>query len=255
MSHQLELIEGAEGYTLGEGPPAALFVHGFTSSPQNMRLMGDYLAERGIRVVAPLLPGHGTTWQDLNARDENQWIHAVEEAYAKVSAEFEEIFLISLSFGTALALDFAARNPGRVKGIVSIAGMVESRDPRRHLSPIIKRLVKSLPGVGNDIADPDQREIVYDRLPTSAADCVLRMIKRTRRELGDVTDPILIMHSHNDHTVLPFNAELIHDNVASDDKELVWFDRSYHVLTIDLDRDQVFRRTFEFIKKRSSHAL
>lgn len=255
MSHQLEVIEGAEGYTLGEGPPAALFVHGFTSSPQNMRLMGDYLAERGIRVVAPLLPGHGTTWQDLNARDENQWIQAVEEAHAKVSAEFEEIFLISLSFGTALALDFAARNPGRVKGIVSIAGMVESRDPRRHLSPIIKRLVKSLPGVGNDIADPDQREIVYDRLPTSAADCVLRMIKRTRGELSDVTDPILIMHSHNDHTVLPFNAELIRDNVASDDKELVWFDRSYHVLTIDLDRDEVFRRTFEFIKKRSSHAL
>jgi carboxylesterase len=255
LSQQTRIIEGAEGYTLGTGPPAALFVHGFTSSPQNMRLMGDYLAERGIRVEAPLLPGHGTTWQDLNACNDTMWVQAVEESFAKLAAEFDEIFLVSLSFGSALALDFAARNPGKTKGIVSIAGMVESRDPRRFLSPVIKRLVKSLPGVGNDIADPEQREIVYDRLPTSAADCVLRMIKKTRSGLGSVTDPVLVMHSHNDHTVLPFNAELIHDNVASKDKELVWLDRSYHVLTIDVDREEVFRRTFEFIKERSSHAL
>jgi carboxylesterase len=217
--------------------------------------MGDYLAERGIRVEAPLLPGHGTTWQDLNACTEAMWMQAVEDSFAKLETEVDEIFLVSLSFGSALALDFAAKHPGRAKGIVSIAGMVESRDPRRFLSPVIKRLVKSLPGVGNDIADPEQREIVYDRLPTSAAACVLQMIKKARAGLGSVTDPLLVLHSHNDHTVLPFNAEAIHDNVASTDKELVWLDRSYHVLTIDVDREEVFRRTFEFIKERSSHAL
>ena len=65
---EVKILEGAEGYSLGDGPVGALFCHGFTSSPQNMRLLADHLVERGIAVRAPLLPGHGTTWQDLNTR-------------------------------------------------------------------------------------------------------------------------------------------------------------------------------------------
>ena len=59
------------------------------------------------------------------------------------------------------------------------------------------------------------------------------------------------MHSHNDHTVHPGNAEMIFNEVSSTDKELVWVDRSYHVITLDHDRDEVYRRTFEFIDQRA----
>ena len=58
----IKILEGAEGYSLGQGRVGALFCHGFSSSPQNMRFLADHLAERGIAVRATLLPGHGTTW-------------------------------------------------------------------------------------------------------------------------------------------------------------------------------------------------
>ena len=248
---QIEIIEGAEGYSLGDGPVGALFCHGFTSSPQNMRLLADHLAERDIAIRAPLLPGHGTTWQDLNTKRTEDWIGAAEKAFHDLAAECDEVFLVGLSFGGALALDLAARYPDAITGIVTLAGFVETKDPRRLLAPVIRRVLKSLPSVGNDIADPDLREIVYDRFPTSAAHFMLKQVKRARLGLPAVTAPILVMHGRHDSTVPPFNAQLIHDTVSSTDKELVWLERSKHVITLDHDRAELFDRTYRFIAEHS----
>jgi carboxylesterase len=246
-----DILAGAEDFSFEGGPVGALLIHGFTGSPQGLRGLGEYLAERGIAVEGIRLPGHGTTWQDLNARRSSEWVAAVEEGYTKLTQGRDKIFLVSLSFGSALALDFAARHPERVAGVVTLAGLVLVKDPRRLVSGVIARLTPSIPGVGNDIADPAGREIAYERFPTAAGHQMLRFIKTARRTLPQVTCPLLVMHSHNDHTVHPDNAHEIHDRVSSTDKELVWVDDSYHVLTLDLDRQKVFESTYEFIKNRS----
>lgn len=247
----MKILEGAEGYSLGQGPVGALFCHGFSSSPQNMRLLADHLVEKGITVRAPLLPGHGTTWEDLNTKSNTDWFSTIEGAFYELSADCDEVFLVALSFGAALTLDLAARYPDRVAGIVTMAGFVASNDPRRFLSPVIRKVVKSLPGVGNDIANPDLKEIVYDRIPTNAAYQVLRQLKRARLAMPSVTAPILVMHGRGDHTVPASNAQMIYDTVGSTDKELVWLERSYHVVTLDHDRDEVAERTYRFIAEHS----
>lgn len=252
---QVKILEGAEEFSLGSGPVGALLVHGFTGSPQGMRGLGDYLAERGIAVLAPRLPGHGTTWQDLNTRTAQEWVTEVDSAFHRMAAERDEVFVVALSFGAALALDLAARYPDEIAGLVTLAGMVMTKDPRRHLAPVIRRLARSVPGVGNDIADPDAREIAYDRLPTGAAYYMLRFLKSARVGLPAVRCPILVMHGRQDHTVHPSNAQVIIDSVGSQDKELVWLDRSYHVVTLDYDRDEVFERTHRFITGHSRHGV
>jgi carboxylesterase len=245
------ILAGAEEFSFEGGPVGALLIHGFTGSPQGLRGLGEYLAARDIAVEGIRLPGHGTTWQDLNARRSPEWVAAVDEGFAKVAGGREKVFLVSLSFGSALALDFAARHPEKVAGVVTLAGLVLVKDPRRHFAGVIRRVTKSIPGVGNDIADPDGREIAYDRFPTGAGHQMLQFIKGARRSLPQVTCPLLVMHSHNDHTVHPDNAIEIHDRVASEDKQLIWLDDSYHVLTLDVDRQRVYEATYEFIKSRS----
>jgi carboxylesterase len=254
---EVEVVTGAEAFAMGDGPIGALLIHGFTGSPQGLRDLGAYLAERGIAIAAPRLPGHGTSWQDLDLRRPEEWVAAVEESFAKMRSEREQVFLVGLSFGAALALDLAARHRHEIAGIVTLAGMVETRDPRRLIAWLIRLLTPSLQGAGNDIADPEASEISYGRLPTSATQRMLRFLRRARSVLPGVDCPILIVHSRNDHTVGPYNAQTIYDSVSSQHKELVWLDRSYHVLTLDLDRDDVFARTYNFIAanthQRSSH--
>lgn len=254
---QAKILTGAEEFRLGDGPIGALVIHGYTSSPQVVRPIAEYLAERGVTALGPRLPGHGTTWQDLNTCNERQWIETVEQNFDRLASERDDVFVIGFSFGAALAIDLVARRHERVAGLVTLASFLQSKDPRRFLAPLFRRLVKSLPGVGNDTADPAaERELVYDRLPTSATHCMLRFVNRARRALPRIEVPTLVLHGRNDHTALPFNAELVYNSIGARDKELVWLDRSYHVLPFDHDRAEVFERIDRFIKQhaRTGHA-
>ncbi|MGH2754811.1 MAG: alpha/beta hydrolase [Actinomycetota bacterium] len=251
----MKVLEGCEEFAFGDGPVGALLVHGFTGSPQGLRALGEHLAAQGVAVVGPRLPGHGTTWEDLSTRSADEWRDTVETSFEHLAANVDEVFLVGLSFGGALCLDLAARRAGDIAGIVTLAGMVFSKDPRRFLAPLIKRVATSIPGVGNDIADPAGKEIVYARVPTKAADQVLAYVKRAKDALPRVTSPILVMHGRNDHTVHPSNADYIYTNVGSTDKELLWLERSYHVITLDYDKDVVAERTLGFMKERAKHAL
>ncbi len=252
---QLQILEGCEEFALGEGPVGALLVHGYTGSPQGMRGLGEFLSSKGINCVGPRLPGHGTTWQDLNVRTQQEWRECVESNFDALKGRCEEVFIVSLSFGSALCLELAAKRPDEVAGLVSLAGIVFTKDPRRHLTPVIRRVIKSLPGVGNDIADPEMKELAYDRLPTTSTQHMLRQLNDTRAVLPQVTCPILVMHGRGDHTVHPDNAQYIYDNVGSTDKQLIYLERSYHVITLDLERDAVFEATYNFIKERAKHAV
>jgi carboxylesterase len=249
---ELQIREGAEEFSLGSGPVGALLVHGFTGSPRSMRPLGEHLAAAGYSVRGLRLPGHGTTWQDLNSKKAEDWSGAVDEEFANFAADHEEVFVVALSFGGALALDLAARHPREVSGLVLLAPFVLTKDPLRFLAPVMPRLIKSLPGVGNDICLEGQDELCYDKLPTVAAAHMLKYCKGVRAGLPKVTAPILVIHSRNDHTSPPASSQFIYDHVGSSDKDLVWLERSYHVITLDHDAADVFRRTEEFIAKRSS---
>lgn len=249
------VMPGAEDIDVGSGPAGALLVHGFTSTPQSLRPLGERLASVGMRVSGPRLPGHGTAWEDLNRRDHRDWTAAVEGAYLRLSAACDEVFVVAMSFGVALAVDLCARRPGGVAGLVAISGLVATRDPRRHLAAVIRRITPTVAGVANDIADPTGKELAYDVLPTAATHSMLRFLRRARTALPRVTCPVLVMQSRRDHVVEPRNAVIIHDSVGAADRRIVWYERSYHVLTLDYDRADVYEQTVRFVKEHSRHDL
>ncbi len=249
-----QILEGAEEFTFDGGSVGALLVHGFTGSPHGMRALGEYLAARGIAVEGLRLPGHGTSWEHLNRFQRSHWEEAVFEGYRKLSERCEKTFAVGLSFGGALSLHLAANHP-HLDGVVAIAPFLFTKDPLRFLAPVLPRLTKSLKAVGNDIAMPGIDERAYERFPTIAGASMLKLTHDIRSDLPKVRCPVLILHSRNDHTAHPDNATEIHSRISSTDKEIVWYERSYHVLTLDYDKDDVYDRTYGFIKERSADAV
>ncbi len=252
---EVQIREGAEEFSLGSGPTGALLIHGFTGSPRSMRGLGDHLAAGGLSVRGIRLPGHGTSWEELNLKTSDDWVQALDEEFLAFAAEHEEVFLVGLSFGAALAIDCAVRRPNQVAGVVALAPFLLSKDPLRFAAPVVSKVLKSFPGVGNDIAEPGQDELCYDKLPIRAVPHVLRFATRVRGLLPSLRVPIITMHSRNDHTAPHEASELIIEKAGSTDKEVVWFERSYHVITMDYDRDQVNERTLGFIKERAKRAV
>ena len=68
-----------------------LLVHGITGNPVSMNPWGSYLAERGYAVEVPLLPGHGTTWEDANTTTYTDWYGEVQRVFDQLRSEVDVV--------------------------------------------------------------------------------------------------------------------------------------------------------------------
>lgn len=212
-----------------------------------MRPWARHLADAGHTVRVPLLPGHGTTWRDLNSTRWTDWYGELDSALTELDAVCDHVIVAGLSMGGCLALRLAQQRPDDVDALVLVNPAVNVKRFDIKLVPLLQWVVPSMPGIGNDIKMPGQDEIGYDRTPLKALASQLTMWKDVRANLAAVTQPLLLMRSHDDHVVDETSTAIILDGVSSTEKEVVDLENSFHVATLDHDAPLIFERTDVFI--------
>jgi carboxylesterase len=244
------MLAGAEPFSHpGEGGLGVLLCHGFTGTPQSMRPWGEYLAARGFAVRAPLLPGHGTTWPELNRTPWTEWYAAARAELLALTQECASTFVCGQSMGGALALRLAEEFGEQVAGLVLVNPSVTTRRWDAKLLPVLSRVLPSVPGVSSDIAKPGATELAYDRLPVRAVASMSQLWRAVRADLAKVTQPVLLLRSVVDHVVEPVNARIILDGVRSENVTEVLLENSFHVATLDVDAPLVFEASVEFMRE------
>jgi len=226
------------------GPVGALLIHGYTATTAEVRLLGDELARRGFSVAAPLLPGHGTSPDDLARCRWQDWADHVESFYAQLAARCARVYAIGESLGALLALHLAAHQPD-VAGVVPCAPALIARTKLIHLSPVLKHVVKQLPkrrGEAHPDSLVDRRWQGYNVDVTAAAAQLLALQRVVRRELPLVRQPALICQGRLDTSIDLRGAEVIYAEIGSAEKELVWYERSTHCLMLDVELAAVAER-------------
>jgi carboxylesterase len=238
---------GAEPFDAVGGRTGVLLSHGFTGSPASMTPWARHLAELGHTVKVPLLPGHGTSWQDMNRTRWTDWYDAVDAALTELRTTCDHVVVGGLSMGGCLALRLAQQRPADVDALVLVNPAVNVKRLDILLVPALQWVVPSMPGIGNDIKRPGQDEVCYDRTPLKALASQVRMWKDVRAGLPAVTQPLLVFRSADDHVVDETSAAIILDGVSSRVAELVPLADSFHVATLDNDAALIFERTDAFI--------
>lgn len=226
-----------------------LLSHGFTGSPASMVPWGRYLAEQGYAVAVPRLPGHGTTWQEMNRTRWQDWYAEVERSFEKLRANCDQVVVGGLSMGATLALLLAAERQSEVTGIVSVNVSIDNKDPRRFALPLLKRVVPSFPGIADDVKKPGVTESGYGRLPLRAAAELVSLYKHLRPQLPRITQPLLVFRSSEDHTADPGSHDLLMRSVSSRDLTERVLENSYHVATLDYDAPVIFEESAEFVRR------
>jgi len=234
------------------GRVGVLLSHGFTGSPASMKSWGQYLAAQGYAVSVPRLPGHGTTWQEMNTTTWADWSGEVERAFEALSAHVDSVVVCGLSMGGGLALRLAADHPDRVAGLVLVNPAVATDRKDVKLLPVLKLVIPSFPGIANDIKKPGVEEHGYTKTPLRAADSMFKGYKVLRGELGRITCPVLIFRSAEDHVVDPSSARIILAGVSSSDTREEILQDSYHVATLDNDAERIFEGSAAFIERVSA---
>lgn len=240
---------------MSEARPGAVVLHGLTGHPQSVEGVADALRAAGFDVNVPLLPGHGTTVEDLERSGWDDWVGAARDARDQVAERNGPLVgLVGLSMGGSLACRLAAEAPDAVAGLVVINPFIDPPAPsfREALDGIKAAGYQRVPGIGGDVADPSGGgEPAYAELPIDTLLSLCEGLDDLLPRLPRISCPVLLMTSRVDHVVPTVSSDVLAERVSGP-VERVWLERSFHVATLDNDRDQVERCTVDFLAKAVS---
>lgn len=238
-----------ETFFLKGGPVGVLLCHGYTATTAEVRLLGDYLHARGYTVSAPLLPGHGTTPQEMNRCHWQDWADALESAYTALAARCDKVFAGGESMGGLLTLNLASRHP-EVLGVMVYAAALKLPSATDELA--IKLLHWLMP-LGTQKGDDDSaagpRWQGYPCNPLPAARQMLKLQEVVTARLHKVAQPILITQGRLDTAVAAEAPEMIAAGVSSEDKTIRWFEESTHCVLLDQEWEAVAALSLDFIER------
>jgi carboxylesterase len=235
-------LNGKTRYLRGTENIGFLLIHGFTATTVEVSWLGEFLNGKGHPVLMPLLPGHGTTPEDLNAMKYQDWIDCVESAYLDLSSRVDHVIAGGESMGAVLALHLAAKHP-EIKALLlySPALQVPMLKKSRWLRWIMPIIMKQ----NYDDEMPWQGYTVY---PLKAAFEFYKMQQTVRGKLSDIKNPLAIFHSKYDRTIDPNVSDFIFNGVSSMEKKMFYMGNSGHVMLLDREFDQIALMTYDYLK-------
>jgi carboxylesterase len=247
------VLPGAEPLShVGTTDVGVLVLHGFTGNPISMRGVSDAMVAAGHSVEMPLLPGHGTTIDDMLDTTWADWTAEVAAAHGRLAERSDRIVVMGLSMGGALTL-WSGFELGDIVGLACINPVtMTSPEVVEMISDLVADGTEIAPAISGDIADPDANENGYDGTPLRAALSMMTDgLAPMSGRYGELTMPLLLITSRQDHTAEPANSEHLAAAYGGE-VEHVWLERSYHVATLDYDADDINRRAVEFVARVSA---
>lgn len=252
---QMKMIQRSpEPFFYPGGKTGILLIHGFTGTPSELRPMGYFFKEKGYTVHAPLLPGHGTSPEDMEKTTWRDWYQGVLDAYQRMKEQdLEHLFVAGLSMGGCLSLLLATEK--EVDGVIPMCAPIYIRDWRASFADLVRPFMRFKKRATDSSKRPKEIEaylVPYDRTPIKSVGELNRLIAKLRKVLPQVKAPALVIQACNDELVLEKSAQTIYDRISSERKILSWYENSTHIITVDKERNRLFEEVHSFIQETIS---
>lgn len=236
------------GHSTATPRGALLLCHGLTGTPQSLRPWGEHHAALGWDVSIPLLPGHGTRWEDLARTPWRRWLGALRDEARALLAQHGRLSVGGLSMGGALALALAEdRELGTsIDALVLVNPALGLPRSQALMLPLLQHVLPSVAAIGSDVRSGAQEE-AYPRTPVRGVEQMRRLQRRVQRDLTAVRCPILLATSPEDHVVGPRSSDVVAARAGGRVERLQLAD-SYHVATLDHDAPRLFARSAAFLE-------
>lgn len=236
----------------GANDTCVILVHGWTSTPYEMRVLGEQLNAEGFAVDAPLLSGHGTDPRLLEHVTWAQWVQDVEKAYIRVKKQYKKVYIGGMSMGGNLALHVATKNKN-VDGIILMSTPYDMRFEKlgihtaRMTNKFTKYKRKYYPRLWK--AQPSITQLIsYQYYPISSAFEAFRAIKESLNDLEKITQPVFLVQPEHDHLVSRRSIQKFHERLGSQKKEMRYVKKASHNFMGNGDHKDVFQDVVNFVK-------
>lgn len=232
---------------------AVILIHGLTGSPATMAPLTNALGQAGFHVLTPLLPGHGTSPEELNKSTWQEWYNAVKKAYCELDSNYE-IYCAGLSLGSLLTLKLAVEKP--IKKIaclgtpLKLSPLLDKFIPILSQLPVVKSLIRMSKkdwkaSVKDFVGREMYKSLSYSKIPIHSVFELQKLQRDVIPNLGRIKSQVLIIHSKNDKVAKPFNVDMLAKGLNLK-PEIIWLNQSEHVMILDLEKDIVIQKITEF---------
>jgi carboxylesterase len=242
-----------------------LCLHGITGTPFEIRPIGEALGRAGYSVEGPMLAGHGGTLRELASTRWPDWLRSAERSMDELRERVGDrpIAIVGFSMGGLLALRLARLYPERVAALVVMAAPLRLRPFQvRGIRALCWLPVDfgSLPYAcipklkGSDVSDPEMRDANpgLRAFPVSAVESLFDLMDGVRADLPNIRAPSLVIHGRHDHTVPMEDSLELTGSLGSDVIERLWLDRSFHIVTLDVERSTVANAVVSFLARHAT---
>lgn len=221
-----------------------------------MRFLGGRLHGSGHGVHGVRLAGHCTSVDEFERTTWFDWYRSACTGVEELQKDTPQVVAVGQSMGALLALKLAVDYPHTIMGVVLLAPALVLSNPWVHrigpALPLLRRLLRQRSrriGRGErDVADREARTASpsYREVPLQALHQLLVLQKHVRSLLPQVQQPALIIHSRQDHTCPPRNMSIL-ERALRGPVRSVLLENSFHVISIDVDRERVAAEVAGFI--------
>lgn len=211
-----------------------VLLHGYLSAPMEVKALGEYLYKAGISVYGVRLKGHGTSPLDLAKSKWEEWYESLNRGVSALRCLYERIYICGFSAGGCLALYSASRkNMRELAGVISISAPIKLQNYAINLLPTVMTLnyvFKRFGGEGWDLLDhkPENPHINYQKNPLAGLRQLRSLMEETEKVLPLIKVPVLVIQGSQDNTVNPESANIIFEQLGSEKKYKLFFNRSNH---------------------------
>lgn len=240
-------IKQPEPFLFEVGPRAVLLLHGFTGHSADVRMLGRYLEKKGYTSYAPIYRGHGLTPNDLVNSSPEHWWEDAELAYQfLVDKGYEEIAVAGLSMGAVFSLKLALEK--NVKAVIPMCApmIFDNKHRLERAFQYYARNFKSMEGKDKATIQ-EEVDSLMEKMPP-IFQTIEKSNKGLRDEIYKIDVPILIAQARKDVVINPDSANYLYEHVQSENKQLIWYEKSGHVVTIGPEKDQLHEDIYTFLQ-------
>ncbi|MGM0829848.1 MAG: alpha/beta hydrolase [Bacillota bacterium] len=235
-------------FTFEAGPRAVLLLHGFTGNSADVRMLGRYLEKKGYSSHAPHYKGHGVPPEELVHTGPEDWWQDVMDGYELLKSKgYEEIAVAGLSLGGVFSLKLGYTVP--VKGIVPMCAPMYIKSEEVMYKGVVDyaREFKKFEGKQEEQIEKEIEE--FKKTPMNTLKALQELIADVRENVDMIYSPTFVVQARHDHMINTDSANIIYDNVESDDKDIKWYEESGHVITLDKEKEQLHEDVYGFLEK------